>query len=322
MSRAGEPALEPELEIVDAHHHLWPAERPHPRYGSYTPEELAADTGAGHAVRATVFLECSACYRGEGPEALRPVGETDWLSGLPADLMPAAIVGHADMLLGAGAGAVLDEHVAVGGARFRGIRHPVAWDASPDVPGTSRATPPGALADPAFRAGVAEVRERGLLFETWGYFHQLSDLAELAAAEPELEIVLDHLGGPVAVGPYAADRPAMLAAWREALARVAEHSNVHLKLGGIGFAPLLHAATLGPPPLTSEALAAFWKPELEFCVRTFGAERCMCESNFPVDRETCDYVALWNALKRATSGLAPSERAHLMSGTARRIYGL
>lgn len=322
MTEHAEAALEPELAVVDAHHHLWPADVEHASAIPYGLEDLGRDLDGGHEVLATVFVECSACYRPDGPEALRPVGETEWVMSMPAEhRAPAAMIGFADMRLGPDAGAVLDEHVAVGGTRFRGIRHPVAWDESPDVRRTSRAMPPHVLADPVFREGVREVAARGLIFETWGYFHQLADLADLAATYPEMVIVVDHLGGPVATGPYAADRPGTLAAWREALARVAEHENVMLKIGGIGFAPFLDEALVAGPR-TSEALAAYWEPELLFCIQTFGAQRCMCESNFPVDRPTCDYVTLWNALKRATATLPPGEREQIMSATARRVYGV
>lgn len=311
-----ETPLEPDIEIVDAHHHLWPADGVHARYGAYPLEALHADMRAGHNVTDTVYVECSSAYREDGPEHLRPVGETEWVCAM--DDGPAAMIGFADMFEGERAGEVLDAHVAAGGDTFKGIRHPIANDPSPDVRGSSKAPPPHALADERFRAGVHELATRDLIYETWGYFHQLDDLADLARDEPELRIVLDHLGGPVSVGPYAADREAMLAAWREAMQRVAERPNITLKIGGLGFEPLLHAPTLTAHD--SESLAEYWQPVLRFCVDTFGAERCMAESNFPVDRLTCDYVTLWNAFKLATADLPQADREQVFAGTARRVY--
>lgn len=319
-TRHAEPALEPQLAIVDPHHHLWPPAGGHAIAVPYSLDDLRADTTAGHDVRATVFLECSTQYRTDGPEALRPVGETEWVASLPAaDGLVSAIVGAADMLEGNAIGAVLDAHLEAGDGRFRGIRHSIAWDPDPDVLNTARNPPPGVLLSDRFGAGIAEVAKRGLIFETWGYFHQLADLVPLARRHPELPIVIDHLGGPVVAGHYASGRPEMLAQWRAALRTVSAEPNVLLKIGGIGFPPFVEEQVLAGDR-SSVTLAAYWGPELRFCIDTFGPDRCMFESNFPVDRQLCDYVTLWNVFKRATADLSAAERDLVLAGTARRLY--
>jgi predicted TIM-barrel fold metal-dependent hydrolase len=319
-TRHVETALEPGLVIVDPHHHLWPPTGGHSMAVPYSLEDLRADVTGGHDIRATVYLECSSRYRTYGPENLRPVGETEWVASLPAaDGLLSGIVGFADMLLGTEAGPVLDEHVAAGDGRFRGTRHSVAWDPSPDVINTARNPPEGVLTTEVFGRGVAEVARRGLVFETWGYFHQLTDLIPLARKHPELTIVVDHLGGPVVSGPYAAKRDEVLADWRAALRALAAHENIVLKLGGIGFPPFVEEK-VRTGSRSSEALAAYWGPELRFCIETLGPDRCLFESNFPVDRALCDYVTLWNVFKRVTADLSPDDRRKLFSDTARRVY--
>ena len=67
-------------------------------------------------------------------------------------------------------------------------------------------------------------------------------------------------------------------------------------------------------PPSSEDLAAAWGPLVRFCIDTFGPERCMFESNFPVDRESCSYVVLWNAFKKISAGYSATERADLFAG--------
>jgi L-fuconolactonase len=310
-----EAAIEPHLAIVDAHHHLWPT-------GRYVRSDLEHDLGSGHKVTRTVFVECGTSYRRDGPGHLRPVGETEWVrSQAGTDGVAAGIVGHADMYLGPQAGPVLDAHLAAGGAAFKGIRHIVAWDPHPEMFKPPHGAPQHALRDAAFQAGTATLAERGLVFETWLYFTQLDDIAALARAQPELTIVVDHLGGPACTGPYAADRAAMLRAWRRGIAALAPRPNVYLKLGGIGFRPFVEPALLETPP-SSVALAEYWQREILFCIQTLSPQRCMFESNFPVDSRLADYVVLWNTFKRISSGLSPEDRRWLFEGTASSVYRL
>jgi predicted TIM-barrel fold metal-dependent hydrolase len=98
--------------------------------------------------------------------------------------------------------------------------------------------------------------------------------------------------------------------------------NVHVKLGGLGMRINGFAFESGQVPPSSEQLAAAWRPWIETCIEAFGAQRCMFESNFPVDKGSYDYVTGWNAFKRLTSGCSATERQLLFEGTASRVYRL
>ena len=324
-----EEILEPELEIVDSHHHLWPASPAQENGGTllskwapYSLDDFCSDA-KGHRITGSVYVECQACYRESGPESMRPVGETESVAALPApgDIC-AGIVGFADLSLGTSVGDVLDAHHEVAGRRFRGIRHTVAWDRDPAVYATAGRPPPGLLEDSAFRAGAAELAARGLTFETWLYFHQLPELSRFAAACPELLIVLDHLGGPAATGRHAGVRDEVLKKWREGMAALSRHGNVVLKLGAVGMKAFSTPDLLGLAPATSQAIADYWGREIRFCIETFGADRCMFASNFPVDGALCSYASLWNAFKLIAAPYSQAERTLLFTGTARATYQL
>ena len=342
-STTPEPVIEPELAIVDPHHHLWdhrgapppgPAPEPHsfldalamaPRY---LLDELLADIGAGHDVRATVFVECRSMYRAHGPPEFAPVGETEFVAGVAAmsasgvygpARVCAGIVGHADLRLGDAVAPVLEAHVAAGGGRFRGVRHSAPWDADPTVLGPLARMPEGLYRTPAFRAGFARLAPLELSFDTWVLEPQLDEVTELASAFPDTSIVLDHVGTPLGIGRYAGRRPERFALWSEAIRRLAERPNVTVKLGGLAM-PFGGFERSGEP--SSAELAELWRPYAETCIEAFGPDRCMFESNFPVDLYTCSYRTLWNALKRLASGASSDEKAALFSGTARRVYRL
>ncbi len=323
LARHHEEALDPDQPIVDAHHHLWddPGDR-------YLLEELRADTGTGHAVVQTVFVECTYGYRDDGPEALRPVGETERVAtlaaageGTPGPTV-AGIVGFADLRRGDAVEEVLAAHVEAGGGRFRGVRHASAWDPSDEVGNAHTDPPAGLLTDPGFRAGVEALGRAGLSLDAWLYSPQLPELVDLAQRCPDVTIVVDHLGGPLAIGPYAARRAEVMADWRTAMASVAACPNVHLKLGGIGMPTIGPDWHERPEPPSSEDVAREWGDHVRWAVETFGADRCMFESNFPVDGWTIGYAVLWNAFKRMVADASPSERDVLFRGTATRDYRL
>ena len=325
LARRVEEPLDADQAICDPHHHLWdhPTDR-------YLLEELRADTGAGHRVVRTVFVECASAYRTDGPEALRPVGETEFVAAVAAEsertaaegAVIAGIVGYADLRLGDAVEEVLAAHVAAGGGRFRGIRHASAWDPSPDVRKAHTDPPPGLMAEPPFRAGVAALGRAGLSFDAWLYHPQVPELAALARALPDVSFVLDHLGGPLGVGPYAGRRDEVLESWRPAMEEVAACPNVALKLGGIGMAIYGLGWHRRDEPPSSEELAAAWGPEVGWCVERFGPDRCMFESNFPVDKRSCGYTTLWNAFQRIAADASPAEKAALFHDTATRVYRL
>lgn len=321
-----EEILEPELPICDPHHHLW--DFPNSRY---LLPELLADVQSGHKVQSTVFVECTSFYRASGPEALRFIGETEFVNGIAAMaasgrygqvLACEGIVSRADLTMGEAVGAVLDAHIRAGNGRFRGIRHAASWDASPDIRKSHTNPPQDLYAQASFRQGMKELAKRKLTFEAWQYHPQLPGLIALARAVPEAKIVLNHVGGPVGIGPYAGRRDEIFQSWSRDIKELATCPNVWVKLGGLGMAVCgfnFHKREVLPG---SAELADAWRPYLETCIAAFGPERGMLESNFPVDGVSCSYAALWNAFKRVTKGASAQEKARLYKDTARAFYSL
>jgi predicted TIM-barrel fold metal-dependent hydrolase len=302
--------------ICDPHHHLW--EHPTDRYMT---AQLRADTDTVPGVERTVFVECGSGYREHGPEAFRPVGETEFVVAADPDGFIAGIVGFAD-LTAPEIDDVLAAHVAAGAGRFRGIRHVSAWDASPDIRASHTKPPPGLLGADGFRSGIGALARVGLSFDAWLYHPQLPELAALARAHEDVVIVLDHLGGPLGIGPYRGRREEVLAVWREAMADVATCQNVVLKLGGIGMAVFglgFHRQDRGA---TAEELAGAWRDEIRWCIERFGVERCMFESNFPVDKVSCSYRDLWDAFAIMVDDASAADRAALFHDNAVRTYRL
>jgi predicted TIM-barrel fold metal-dependent hydrolase len=228
MSGMDEAPLDPDLPIVDPHHHLWE----HPT-NNYMLGELRADTGSGHRVERTVFVECGSGYRTTGPASMSFVGETDFVVAADPNGFIAGIVGRAD-LTDPDVSDVLAAHVEAGRGRFRGIRHASAHDPDPAIRPSHTRPPAGLLGHPEFRRGFAALGAAGLRFDAWLYHPQLPELVDLAQAHPDVHIVLDHLGGPLGIGSYAGRREEVLATWRSSMASVAACPNLSLKLGGIG----------------------------------------------------------------------------------------
>jgi predicted TIM-barrel fold metal-dependent hydrolase len=325
--RPAEAALEPDLPIIDPHHHFWDT----PQRGRYLLPELLADIG-GHNITATVFLECRSMYRKDGPAEMAPVGEVEFVNGIAAMSasggygpcrVTGAIIGHADLTLGARVREVLEAEIRVGGGRFRGIRHGASWDGSEAIQKfATRAVPPHLVRDPKFREGFAQLAPLGLSFDSWQYHPQLPDAIDLARAFADTTIILNHVGGALGVGPYAGRRPEILASWKRDIGELARCPNVNVKLGGIGMTSFgfdFHERELPP---SSEDLATAWRQYIEPCIEAFGADRCMFESNFPPDKQSGGYTELWNAFKRITSGASAAEKRALYSGTAARVYRL
>lgn len=324
LARVKEAALEPELPIIDPHHHLWD----HP--GSrYELGELIADLSQGHNIRATVFVECAAMYRADGPDALKPVGETEYVNGIAAKSasggfgetrVAAAIVGFADLQLGAAINEVLEAHIARAPDRFRGIRHASAFDDSPDIRPSHTRPPKGLLGLPAFREGFARLNAYGLSFDAWLFHHQIPELTALARAHPETKIIFDHFGGPLGIGPYEGKREEIFAQWKRDVAELATCPNVVAKLGGINMAVNGFGWHKRETPPTSDELVAATRDWYLYVIDLFGPDRCMFESNFPVDKLSCSYGVLWNAFKKIASGFGAEEKRHLFHDTAARTY--
>ena len=322
-----EEILEPELPIVDPHHHL--VDRANT--GRYLLPELLADTGSGHNIIATVYLEWLSMYRPDGPVPLRPVGEVEFANGVAAiagsetygkTKVCAGIVGYADLMLGAQVEEALEAMILAGGGRFRGIRYISASHPDEAARGSSVNRPAGLLINAKVREGFAKLHPLGLSFDAWMYFTQLGELADLARAFPETPIVLDHVGGAIGIGPYAGKRDEVFAEWKRNIGEVARCPNVRVKLGGLGMRLFGFDVHAGELPPTSEQLATLWRPYIETCIEAFGPERAMFESNFPVDKGSGSYQIFWNAFKRIAAGCSAVEKAALFSGTASKFYRL
>jgi L-fuconolactonase len=340
-----EAILEPDLPIIDPHHHLWDwpaalfANRPAThgfekvirRATRYLLPEFLADLNSGHNIRATVFVQCGAMYRADAPEAFKPVGETEFVNGVAAMSASglygeiracAGIVGHVDLTLGGAVGKVLEAHLKAGGDRFRGIRHSASYDADPAVLGPLVRVGAGLYASKTFREGYAQLAGFNLSFDAWLLEPQLPELIDLARTFPKTPVILDHVGTPLGIASYQGKREQRFPGWRDNIAKLAELPNVSVKLGGLAMAFCHFPSFLQSPPATSAQLAAEWNPYIETCIEHFGVERCMFESNFPVDLGSCTYPVLWNAFKVLAKNYSAAEKASLFSGTAQHVYRL
>jgi L-fuconolactonase len=326
VAKLNEPALEPELPIVDPHHHLWQ------RTGNdYLFHDLLADTKTGHNIVATVFVDCHSMYRKEGPAELRCTGETEFANGVAAMSASglygnlracAGIISHVDLRLGSKAGAVFDAQIAAGNGRFKGIRYQTGWDADPGIRNSRTDPTPELTRDKTWREGFKELAKRDLVFDSWLYHPQIGEVADLADAFPNTQIVLDHIGGPLGYAGYAGRHDEVRTAWKKSMTELAKRRNVTVKVGGLGMAMGWFDFYTRPAPPSSQQLADAFKPWIETCIELFGAERCMFESNFPVDKITSGYGVLWNAFKRVAAKASAAEKTALFSGTASRVYKL
>ncbi len=320
-----EPVIDPDQLICDPHHHLWD----HVTH-RYLLDEFKQDLDSGHRVVSTVFVECASMYNVDAAVALAPVGETEFVNGVAAmsasgaygtGRIAAGIVGFADLMLGREVAAVLDAHMGAS-SRFRGIRHATGWHESQSIRNSHSNPVAGQMGDSTFREGFAELAPRGLSFDAWFYHPQLKELIDLADAFPNTQIILDHFGGPLGVGPYEGKAAAVFEVWRKDMMILAKRPNVAVKLGGLvmpinGFG--LHKRRKPP---TSDELKALTGDYYRCAIEEFGPERCMFESNFPVDRQSCSYLVLWNTFKKLVKDASPDEKASLFHDTATRIYRL
>jgi len=328
LDQVVEDVIEPERRIIDPHHHLWHR----PGFGSYMLEDLWADTGSGHRVEQTVFVECRTSWRSDGSEALRPVGETEFVAeiaqasarGGAGRAVIAGIVAHADLRLGDAVAEVLDAHRAASRGLLRGIRHSGAHDPQPaalTIPGRA---PAGLYAQEDFRTGLRALGRHGLSYDTWHYHHQNRDFAALARAVPETTLVLDHFGTPLGVGRFAGprQRAEIFAQWKDDIAEIARCPNVLAKLGGLAMPDNGFGWDKRDRPASSDELVAAQRDYYLHAIDCFGPARCLFESNFPVDKRSISYRVLWNALKKLASGFSEPEKDAMFRGNAERVYGL
>ena len=219
---------------------------------------------------------------------------------------------------------VLAAQDAAGRGKFKGIRHATAWDASEDIRESHTKPRPGLLGEKSFREGFVKLGDMGFSFDAWMFHPQVEELVRLVNDVPSTPVVLDHLGGPLGIGPYAGSKAEVRETLRPALEGLAQHDHVMVKVGGIGMSIYGMGLNRLPEAPTSEYVASLWSDDIRHCVDTFGPSRCMFESNFPVDRQGCSYTVLFNAFQLIAdeAGWTKSERAELFSGAARRFYRL
>ncbi len=333
-----EPILEPELPLIDTHHHLWQRQGGGARGESwevpsyrYLLEEFLEDCASGHNIVGSVFLQCHSMYRADGPEVMRPVGETEFVAGIAAmsdsggygkTRVAAGIVGYADLTSGDWVEPVLEAHIRAGGGRFRGVRHSAGYDADPIIGNSAPGIQPGLYLRDDFRSGMKRLAALGLSLDAWAFHPQMMDVVDLARAFPAATIIMGHCGGPLGYGVYAGKQDQVFAQWKASVTELAKCQNVTVKLGGMmmRLAAYDYMGLAAPP--SSEQLAAYWRPYIETCLELFGAQRCVVESNFPVEKMGIGYAALFNALKRLCSGASAEEKAAIFAGTARRVYRL
>lgn len=323
-----EPAIEPELPIVDPHVHFW---HHHTGY-KYFVEDLARDiVASGHNVESTVFIECNSMYRASGPAHLKCVGETEFAVGMAAIAASgkytacraaAGIVAFADLTLGELTQETLDAHLQAANGRLSGIRQRCKWDPDPAVAGAMGVAGPGLYLEPAFGKGLDRVTKMGLAFEASIFHPQIPDVTSLAHAHPDASIVVIHTGSPVGHSSYAGKEAETHATWLAGMRELAKCPNVTVKMGGLLMCLGNFDFTTAKAPPTSEQLAGLWRPYIEPCLELFGAERCMVSSNFPVERAGMTYGTIWNMFKRITAGCSAHEKRLIYGGTAKRVYNI
>ncbi|MEG5263042.1 amidohydrolase family protein [Pseudomonas sp. JDS28PS106] len=327
LAQVVEAPIDPDLPIIDAHHHLW--DRPGNRY---LFDEYRQDIDhAGHAVLASVYVQCRSMFDADRDGAWASVGEVEFANGVAAmsasglygkARLCAAIVCGADLRQGDFITPVLEQMRERAGARLRGVRNTTAWHADPRVVTNPNPPPAGVLREKGFRTAVGRLREFELALDIWGYHTQLDDMLDLARSFPDQLIVIDHVAGPLGTGPYEGRRGEVLEHWKRGIALLAQCPNVRIKLGGLGMSVSGFALHTQPLPPDSARLAQLWRPYLMHCIEQFGVERCMFESNFPVDKGMYGYCVMWNAFKRVTADFSPDERDWLFNGTAAQTYGI
>lgn len=315
-----EDVVEPGRVIIDPHHHLW---RAGAGFG-YTLEDLLADTNDGHNIQCTVYMECGSSYDTNAPAHLASLGETRFVAGEnsrdPARTIR-AMVGSADLTLD-NLDEVLDAHVAAADGMFRGVRDALARAEHPEVLSIPGRGAVDKYRNPSFVRGVERLGERGLTYDTWHYHYQNREFVALARAVPGTTMVFDHFGTPLGVGPYASQREEIFAQWKKDIIDIAACPNVVAKIGGLAMPDNGFGwNTAGRPPTSDEVIAEQRRYYMH-TIEAFGPQRCMFESNFPVDRLSLSYRTFWNAAKKMVADFTEDEKDAMFRGTAARTYSV
>lgn len=326
LNQVQEEIFDPNREIIDTHHHLWSADGLIP----YSLEDLWADTGSGHNIIKTVFMECHANYYTDGPEHLRSLGEVEYVTEI-ADRTAADSSGRAeiaalvtafDLRQGDGVEELVHRHREISKGRFRGIRQALANGRPNEGLLLEAVGPENIHRDPDFLRGMQILGKMGHSYESWHYHYQNPQFAELARSVPDTLMVLDHIGTPVGSGIYADRRDEVFEEWKKGIDEVAACANTVVKLGGFSMPDnAMGWAGRDKPPTSDEVVAAQTKYYL-YVIEKFTPERCMFESNFPVDKLELSYQVFWNAMKKIVKGFSEDEKNAMFSETAKRVYKL
>lgn len=320
-----EEIVEPSRVIVDPHHHLW--ERPGSRY---LADDFLADASSGHAVSASVFVECKSSYRQQGPANRRSLGEVEFASDIAEAAAASGSIGICRGIvagtdfraLGQESEEIFNSFLKLGKGRLRGFRQPSSWTENAAISSIFPDMPRYLLLDERFRDGFSGLGRLGLSFDAFLFHPQIPDLIDLANAFPETKIVLDHLGGPLAIASAGDLRREVFDDWLAAIRELSRCANVSIKLGGLGMNYPGFDFHLRERPPGSDELARCWRPLIDAAIEAFGTKRSMFESNFPPDKSTCSYQVLWNAFKKITASFSEDEKNDLFNGTATAFYRL
>jgi len=328
LASVTEPVIDPDRPIIDPHHHLWRR----PNGNDYLLEHLWQDTGSGHNIEKTVFVECHAEYRMNGAEEFKVLGETEFVSeqanlsetaqGHEENATISGIVSHADLRLGDQLQDILEQHIELGAEKFKGIRHAGAHAEHPEALLIAGRAPRSLYLDPNFQQGVRKLGEMGLSFDTWHYHYQNQEFDTLAKAAEDTQMILDHFGTPLGVGPYASQRDEIFEQWKKDIAEIARNPNVVAKIGGLAMPDNGFGWHDRATPPTSDEFVTAQRDYYLHTIDCFGPDRCMFESNFPVDRFSISYPVLYNGLKKIVADFSEADKHAMFYGTAARIYKL
>ena len=332
LDQVEEEIIDPDLKIVDPHHHLWPAPSRSegvPPENRYLLKDLWKDTDSGHNLVKTVFVECGQGFFETGLKAMKPVGETKFVCEVAEQAKLSlskaqieGIVSHADMMLGSSVREVLEAHIEYGKGRFKGIRHGASWDESEEIRNSHSNPIRHIYLDDQFQQGIEQLDLLNLTLDAWNYHSQINELKQLAKAFPNLKIVQNHFGGPLGIGPYKDKKEEVFSVWSEAINELAECKNVYLKIGGLAMPINGWGWHKRSKPATSDELVESHGKYYLHAIKSFGSTRCMFESNFPVDKRSISYPVLWNAFKKISLEFSDEEKDYLFSKTAEEFYSI
>ena len=323
-----EDPISPNIPIIDPHHHLWDV-----GFGRYYIEELLEDiNSSGHNILSTVYIMSSSntkIYSKNGLEEFKPLKEIEFATseGRRADLIPnnkvkvnASIVGSVDLTYGNKLQPVLEKAVNISEGRLKGIRMLLASHIDPRISSGAVKSDLGLMLHPNFIDGAKCIQNANLSLDFWIYHTQLNEMEKIARSLPDLTIILNHIGGPIHLGEYEGKQAATHREWRSAMMRLSRIPNINVKLGGLGMAVNGAKFHNNKFPPNSVQLSDVWKPWIYETIDMFGFDRCMFESNFPVDKGSCSYGALWNAFKILAKDMSDDEINKLFSKNAAKIY--